>query len=106
MLDPRLGYMSAYRNLRTVAKPVMPPSVPSPTGAQTSTTAAGQAQALRARAAPAESAGVWGSLPGPVRQQLQDEYSRGGFDAVKNVEGWFDVPEHVRRQILTGLTTL
>lgn len=97
MADPRTAYLSAYRGLRTRARPITPPSVPSPVGAQTSATV--QAEALRNR-------DVWGELPENVRLQLQDAYGKGGFEGVKNVEGWFDVPEHVRRQLLTGLSRI
>jgi len=102
----RPAYRSAFRGSRAPAQPVQPPSVPSPVGAQTGMTAGAQANALRRQSQQAPGEGVWEGLPPAAQKELQQAYSTGGFDQVRQIPGWYDVPEHVRTQILGNLNRI
>ena len=69
-------------------------------------TAGAQAQALRTRTQQPPAEGVWEGLPPGVQSELQQAYSTGGFDQVRQMPGWYDVPEHVRTQILSNLNRI
>lgn len=55
-------------------------------------------------AAPDENA-TWSGLPRDVQTQVKGAYGSGGFDAVKQIPGWYDLPSDVRTQILVGART-
>lgn len=78
------------------------------------TTATQQAQALRRpeqlrQPAPPASMGasvtpdMWSQLPRDVQQQIETGYGTGGFEGVKNIPGWYELPEHERTQLLIGM---
>lgn len=117
-MDPRTSYLSANRNQRARTKPVRPPAVRGPIGAQDSMTVAersgavggamppastlpghAQAQALR-EAAPAS----WTGLGGDLQSALRSGYQSGGFEGVAKTGGddWYDLPSWLRTQLLIG----
>jgi hypothetical protein len=100
MAQPSTPYRSAFRGLRTVAKPPQPPSVSSPVGATTSTTAGDQAKAIRSDY-PSE--GLFESLGRDQQEALRGAYQTGGFEGVAKTKDWYDLPEYVRTQILAGV---
>lgn len=109
---PRVSYLSAFRGSRAGSEGVHPPAVSSPVGAQDSTSAAdrrkgisaqGQAQALRSDPATGPSS-VWDALPNQAQAAVGAAYGAGGFDAVKQLPDWYDLPSWQRTQILAGAT--
>lgn len=46
---------------------------------------------------------VWESLPSAVKTPISEQYGAGGFEGVAKMEGWYELPEHVRRMILEGV---
>lgn len=48
---------------------------------------------------------TWNGLPRDVQTQVKGAYGAGGFDAVKQIPGWYDLPSDVRTQILVGART-
>lgn len=69
-------------------------------------TAGSQATALRQQSQQAPGEGAWESLPPAAQEELRRAYSTGGFDSVRQAPGWYDVPEHVRTQILSNLNRI
>lgn len=126
----RPAYLSAFRNLRANADPVMPPPVSGPTGATTSTTiqAGGgggggssieeQVRAFLARAnahrmtgsAPQQAQALQGmGLTSAEQDIVRGGYAKGGFEGVRsavneNAKGldWYDIPSWQRTAILSG----
>ena len=49
-----------------------------------------------------QSLGLWPSLPSTIATPVQEAYGRGGFEGISQMQGWYDLPEHARRQILEG----
>lgn len=112
-MDSRTNYLSAFRGMRALAKPVkpaMPEKVKAPQGARTRTTAGDQAKALSGATTSGLPAvppppDVYTSLPADAQQELQGGYGKGGFEGVVNAVGpeWYDLPEWQRTQILSGV---
>ncbi len=107
-MDPRTKYLSAHRGARTKPgvmrnasnsytnnNPEGDLTVASPVGADTSTTAADQAAALRSKEAQQE-------VPQDVARAAQGGYQRGGFEGVTGSFGndWYSMPEWQRTKIL------
>lgn len=108
-------YDQAFRNFKTKADAMVPPSVAGPVGAQTNMTAADQAKALGSgamqgtmqEAEPAEDrTPAWTGLDKQTQQGLRGGYDAGGFEGVVKSVGadeWYDIPEHIRTQLLIGM---
>lgn len=90
MADPRTAHLSSGRNYRTVGQPAEPAEEKSVQAA--AIRAGGQApQQQQAQEQPQQQ-----NLPSAV----VSSYNAGGFDAVKRLDGWYDLPEWERIQML------
>lgn len=101
MLFP--AYLSAFRGSITNNDAVQPPAVSSPVGAGTDTTAGDQARALRKKTGRQETGQQgYDELPDEAAAMVRAVYGEGGFDAVRQLPNWYDLPESQRTQILAG----
>jgi hypothetical protein len=116
MADARREYRSAFRGARTGKGAPPRPSVSYPQSERQPKrrpNAASQARALEktgenGKASPplvgfAPYFGLWEGLPAELQGGFRESYGRGGFNAVSQMQGWYDLPEHVRRMILEGV---
>lgn len=74
-----------------------PASAPAP--APSSAPAASEAPAASALPIPP----MWDAIGKEGRAAVGNAYGVGGFDAISKMEGWYDVPEWARTQILEGV---
>lgn len=114
-MDPRTRYLASTRSFRTNADDVTQEEPGGPVGAQTSTSVQDEinkfALPMHERRRRAMGAGTQahalrgvGGLTEEGAEQVGGAYQAGGFDTVKQIEGWYDLPSWQRTQILAGAT--
>jgi hypothetical protein len=95
---------ASTRGMRTRnQQPDAPPQVAAPIGPDGTTVAqTAQAQALRG---PQPGDDIMNSIPNSIQDQLRAGYQAGGFEGVQKSVGddWYNIPEHMRTQILAGV---
>lgn len=106
MADARTAYRSAFRGSRAdgEAPSRMSISYPQPSRQRPQKPQRPQRPTAETQAAALEPAPSVRSAP--PADPLSLAYSFGGFDALKQMQGWYDLPEYVRRKIMEGVSGL